>query len=82
MKRSALFIAALLLVATAALAGQPRTYQVTGPVLEVKSDSITVQKDTEKWEIAVDKGCKGNMPKVGDKVTVKYQMKAVAIEKK
>jgi hypothetical protein len=59
------------------------TYQVTGPVLEVKDSSITVQKGKEKWEIARDKDTKvsGDL-KVGSKVTIKYQMKATGIEVK
>jgi hypothetical protein len=59
------------------------TYQVTGPVLEVKDSSITVQKGKEKWEIARDKDTQvsGDL-KVGSKVTIKYQMKATGIEVK
>lgn len=30
------------------LAAQPKTYQVTGPVLELNADTITVQKGSEK----------------------------------
>ena len=33
-----------LLGATTAFAGAPKTYQVTGPVLEVKDDMVVVQK--------------------------------------
>jgi hypothetical protein len=42
-----------------------------------------VQKGTEKWEIARDKDSKvtGDL-KVGSKVTVKYTMKATAIDVK
>ena len=61
----------------------PKTYQVTGPILDVKDDLITVQKGTEKWEIAIDKTTKvtGDL-KVGSKVTIEYQMKAATIEVK
>lgn len=73
---------ALLLFASFAYAGTT-AYQVTGPVLEVKNDSITVQKGKEKWEIARDKDTKvsGDL-KVGSKVTVHYTMKATSVEVK
>jgi ribosomal 50S subunit-recycling heat shock protein len=60
-----------------------KDYQVTGPVLEVKDDMIVVQKGDEKWEIAKDKDTKvtGDV-KVGSKVTIKYKMKATAVEVK
>ena len=67
----------VLLAAATAFAGSPKTYQVTGPVLEVRDDAIVVQKGSEKWEIAKDKDAKvtGDL-KVGSKVTVMYSMKA------
>jgi hypothetical protein len=60
-----------------------RTYQVTGPVLEVRPDAVVVQKGTEKWEIARDAGTKvsGDL-KVGAKVTITYRMSAAEIEVK
>lgn len=60
-----------------------RTYQVTGPVLEVRPDAIVIQKNTEKWEIARDASTKvsGDL-KVGAKVTVMYRMTAADIEVK
>ena len=72
-----------LLGATTAFAGAPKTYQVTGPVLEVKDDMVVVQKGKEKWEIIRDKDSKitGDL-KVGSKVTVMYTMKAASIEVK
>lgn len=83
MKRIALTLA-LLACAAVACAGQPKSYQVTGPVVENKGDVIVVQnKDGEKWEIAVDKETKSKGTlKVGAKVTVQYQMKAKSIEVK
>ena len=82
MKRFAL-AALFLCIASTALAAQPRAYQVTGPILEVKGDIVVVQKDKEKWEIAIDKETqvKGNL-KPGSKVTIQYQMKAKSIEVK
>lgn len=72
-----------LLVASIAFAGPTKTYQVTGPVLEVKDDMVIVQKGKEKWEIAKDKDTKvtGDL-KVGSKVTVMYTMKAATVDVK
>lgn len=60
-----------------------KTYQVTGPVLEMSETSVTVQKGKEKWEIARDASTetKGELKK-GDKVTVEYRMMAASIENK
>ena len=83
MKKIAVLSSALILAASVALAGAPKSYQVTGPVLELKDDLIVVQKGSEKWEIARDKETKitGDL-KVGSKVTIQYQMKAKSIEVK
>ena len=82
MKRIAVLFLAFLLFASLSFAGTS-TYQVTGPVLEVKDTSITVQKGNEKWEIARDKDTKitGDL-KVGSKVTIHYTMKATSVEAK
>ncbi len=82
MKRLMFTVFIIFLFASFAFAGSA-TYQVTGPVLEVKENSITVQKGKEKWEIARDKDTKvtGDL-KVGSKVTVYYTMKAASIEVK
>ena len=60
-----------------------KTYQVTGPVLEVNERTIVVQKGEERWEIARDAATniKGQL-KVGDKVTIHYRMTAVSVDKK
>ncbi len=78
MKHSIGLFAALMLVATGALA-----YQVTGPVLEVTDTKIVVEKDKEKWEIARDKDTKvtGDLKK-GGRVTIQYRMTATSIESK
>ena len=83
MKRAMPLAFAVLLVASLAFAGPPKTYQVTGPVLELKDDLIVVQKGSEKWEIARGKDTKvtGDL-KVGSKVTVEYRMNAAAVEVK
>ncbi len=78
-------VAALLFslgLGSAALAAD-KTYQVTGPVLEVTDSSVTVQKGKEKWLLARDKDTKvtGDL-KVGSKVTIEYTMKATTVEVK
>ncbi|ACH37349.1 hypothetical protein Gbem_0318 [Citrifermentans bemidjiense Bem] len=76
-------LAGLTLLAASTAFAAPKTYQVTGPVLEVKADTIVVEKGKEKWEIAKDKDTKitGDL-KVGSKVTVMYTMKAATIDVK
>ena len=84
MKRTAIVAAVVaIIVAAAAFAGSVKTYQVTGPVLEIKDTMIVVQKGKDKWEIAKDANTKvkGDL-KVGAKVTVQYEMKATDIEVK
>ena len=82
MKRILFFLFVVLLFASFAFAGTT-TYQVTGPVLSMTNDSITVQKGKEKWEIARDRDTKvqGDL-KVGSKVTIYYTMKAKSIDVK
>jgi len=78
------FLAATLFASpNQALAAGPKTYQVTGPVLEVRDDVIVVQKGKEKWEIAraADTKVKGDL-KVGAKVTIEYRMTATTVETK
>ena len=66
-----------------AWAGDAKTYQVSGPVLEVTPTTITVQKGSEKWQINRDAGTKvTSEPKVGSKVTVYYTMTATEISVK
>jgi cytochrome c1 len=83
MRRIVALLFVSLLVSPLAMAGASKTYQVTGPVLEVTDTSIVVQKGQEKWEIARDKDTKvkGDL-KVGSKVTVEYRMSAASIEAK
>lgn len=65
-------------------AADVNTYQVTGPVLAVTPTTVTVQKGSEKWEIARDAATpvKGGDLAVGAKVTIKYRMTATDIEVK
>lgn len=73
----------LLTVSLHSFAATPKTYQVTGPVLEMTDTTIVVQKGKEKWEIAKDAAAKvtGEL-KVGSKVTIEYFMTAKSIEVK
>jgi hypothetical protein len=78
---SALVLGATLLAGPAFAAD--KTYQVTGPVLEVTDTMVTVQKGKEKWQVARNKDTQvtGEL-KVGAKVTITYTMTATAIEAK
>jgi hypothetical protein len=87
MKKHTMLLAALCgaawLTASSLNAADAKSYQVTGPVLELTPTTITVQKGEEKWEIARSKNTKvaGDL-KVGAKVTVYYTMVAAEVEVK
>ena len=83
MKKILIFACAFLFIATVAFAAGPKTYQVTGPVLEVTADKIVVEKGKDKWEVGRDAATKvtGDL-KVGSKVTIEYTMKATTVEVK
>ena len=83
MKKVLILTCLIFFVATVAFAAGPKTYQVTGPVLEMTADMIAVQKGKDRWEIARDSATKvtGDL-KVGSKVTIEYTMKAAAVEVK
>jgi hypothetical protein len=74
---------AALLASNSLNAADAKSYQVTGPVLEVTPTTITVQKGTDKWEIIRDGKTKitGDL-KVGAKVTIYYTMVATEVEVK
>lgn len=79
MMKALLAAAALAFLATPALAAE-KTYQVTGPVLELTDSKIVVQKNKDKWELARNAATK--LPaevKVGSKVTIEYTMTAVNV---
>ena len=88
MKRSSLIVvmAVMVFVGSTAFAGG-KTYQFTGKVLEVRDNAIIVEKESggkkEKFEMARDAGTKvkGDL-KVGAKVTIQYESRAVEIEVK
>jgi hypothetical protein len=77
-----LLAAASLALSSVAFAGA-KTYEVTGPVLEVNDSMIVVQKGKDRWEINRDANTKvtGDV-KVGDKVHVTYTMSATNVEVK
>jgi len=83
MKKVLIIVCAFMFVATVALAAGPKTYQVTGPVLEIKGDVIVVEKGKEKWEVAKSAATKINGDlKVGSKVTIEYTMTAAKVDVK
>src|SRR5438034_3093607 len=75
-----LLAAASLALSSAAFAAGAKTYQVTGPVLEVTDTMIAVQKGTDRWEVARDSNRKvtGEL-KVGATVTITYTMDATKV---
>src|ERR1044071_7890738 len=77
-----LLAAVSLVFSSLAFAGA-KTYEVTGPVLEVNDSMIVVQKGKDRWEINRDANTKvtGDV-KVGDKVHVTYTMSATDVEVK
>jgi hypothetical protein len=83
MKKILILACAFLFIAAVAFAAGPKTYQVTGPVLEVTADKIVVEKGKDKWEVGRDAATKvtGDL-KVGSKVTIEYTMKATTVEVK
>src|SRR5438034_8434608 len=78
-----LMAAASLALSSAAFAAGAKTYQVTGPVLEVTDSIIAVQKGKDRWEMNRDANTKvtGDL-KVGEKVTVTYTMSTTEVEVK
>jgi len=81
-KRVSGLLAGAMLIAASASAADMKTYQVTGPVVSVTSDSIVVTKGKDNWTIAKDAETKGPEVKPGDKVTIHYRMTATDIELK
>ena len=85
-KAFSLAVAVSLAFGSAAFAGPTKTYQVTGPILEMDDTMIAVEKEkgkNERWEIARDASTKADSAmKVGDKVTITYTMTATKVEMK
>ncbi|MDQ3214572.1 MAG: hypothetical protein M3P99_00605 [Pseudomonadota bacterium] len=82
--RFSLAVLATLALGSVALAGPTKTYQVTGPILEMNDTVIVIEKTqgkNERWEIARDASTKasGEM-KVGNKATITYTMTATEVD--
>ena len=77
-----LIAAGTLALSSTAFAGA-KSYQVTGPIMEVNDSMIVVTKGKERFEIDRDASTKvtGDL-KVGDKVTIMYTMTAKEVEVK
>lgn len=80
----ALAVAGAVFLAFPAFGGpQAKTYQVTGPVIELTESTIVVQKGEEKWDVARDAGTRViGVLKKGTKVTIQYRCVATDIEVK
>jgi hypothetical protein len=79
-----LFSLSAAIIATSASAyAAPKTYQVTGPVIEADNSKIVIKKGNERWEMSRDATTKvtGDL-KPGTKATVQYEMIAVNAEAK
>ena len=73
---------ALALGVGAGIGAAGKSYQFTGTVKSNDGGMLTVEKSTtETWTFSTDKDTKGTA-KVGDKVTVYYNMVATQIEMK
>jgi len=94
MKKLSVVVAAAVLLAASFVVAQTtssapaapkvaKNYQVTGPIVELTDTMIVVEKGKDKWEIARNKDTKvtGEL-KLGEKVTIMYQMTAASIEVK
>lgn len=70
------------LIQSGAFAGA-KTYQVTGPIVDITDTTIVVMKGKDKWEIDKSAATKVNGElKKGSKVTIVYTMTASDIEVK
>ena len=76
-------LAAGFLLSALLTAAMPKTYQVTGTVIDVNNDMIVVMKGNDRWELSRDGSTTmpANIQK-GDKVTITYRMHAAAVEAK
>jgi len=81
-KAMIMMLTAGFVLASAPVWAATKTYQVTGPVLEMTADKIVVQKGKDKWELAPGSAVIPATVKVGSKVTIEYTMTAATIEDK
>ena len=73
------------LLATQPISAAPagKSYQITGPIVELTDTKFVVQKGDEKWEINRTPETKvDGALKVGAKVTIHYTMTARSVEVK
>jgi hypothetical protein len=83
MKRFGIFTSVCLLCMSSAFAAGTKTYQVMGPVLDMKDNVIVVQEGKVKWKIARDANTRvTGVVKLGAKVAEMYRMSADSIEVK
>jgi hypothetical protein len=80
---AAALLGSLLFASSTLRADDVKSYQVTGPVLEVTATKIAVKKGEDRWEIVRTPKTKvdGDL-KVGAKVTIHYTMVADDVEVK
>lgn len=82
-RRLAVCLGLVLAGASQAAAASAKSYQVTGPITELNPTTITLEKNSEKWEIARNPEAKGDANlKVGDHVIIHYRMVATSIDAK
>ena len=76
-------LAATLVAGSINAAPAAKSYQVTGPIVELTNTKIVVQKNDEKWEInrTADTKVDGAL-KVGSRITIHYTMTAKSVEVK
>ena len=83
MKKVLLFACVMVLFAAVVFAAGPKSYQVTGPVLEITDDVIIVKKRMNKWELPKSAVISlSGAVKVGVRVTIYYKMTAKKIRVK
>ncbi|MCE1203947.1 MAG: hypothetical protein LWW79_04985 [Holophagaceae bacterium] len=83
LKSIAAVAATAILGAALGWAAAAASYQKTGVVKEVSTDSFTLDLGKEEWRFYTDGGTAGKEAiKAGDKVTVTYKQVATKIESK
>jgi len=77
-----LVVVANLILSGITFAAGAKSYQITGTVVAATGSMVTVQKDSEKFEIDIDPATtKGSADlKVGAKVSITYVMSATKLE--
>jgi len=74
-------LAAATLALSTAAGAEPKTYQITGPVMAVDDTSIIIRAKKEKWQFSRDPNRSASeQVKIGDVVTVTYWMTSAKVE--